>query len=594
MKKLVGIFIMMLLIATAIPTIGLINEPKNVDIDFFKNEFVQGEFIVKFKDSPISCVSIADLNEKYNVKSMEKLFKNNEGTILDNIYSFYVSEDADVLSIVEEYASLPTVVYAEPNYIGNLFGIPNDEYFPIQWSLDNTGQVIFEDIFGTPDYDIDAVEAWDIETGNPDIIIAIIDSGIDYNHPDLADNMWINDDEIPNNDIDDDGNGYIDDFHGYDFFENDSDHLDVLGHGTLCAGVAAAVGNNEIGITGVAWNCKIMDIKAADDIGAVNVKKATEGIVYAVDHGAKVLSMSWGFTGLPGFFTDAMDYAYYQGCVLVAACGNFGSSTVFYPAGSENVIGVSATNQNDERCDKEDWDPNNISDIEGSNYGYFLDVAAPGNLLYSTMPTYHVAANDMINPYTVENWSQNYEFCRGTSFACPHVAGLAALLLSQDSSLTNDELIKIIRANVDPYISDEYMGTGRINAYKALTRYNSQPEIPETPTGEASGRTGREYTFTTSSTDPDDEPLYYVWDWGDGNYSDEIGPFNSGETCEATYSWSNYGNYTIIVKAVDGKGGESYWSEPLVVSMPKTKIINEFNPLLFRLIQRFPILELLL
>ena len=119
-------------------------------------------------------------------------------------------------------------------------------------------------------------------------------------------------------------------------------------------------------------------------------------------------------------------------------------------------------------------------------------------------------------------------------------------------------------------------------------------EIPEAPTGEISGRTGRKYTFTTSASDPDNDQLYYVWDWGDGNYSDEIGPFNSGETCEATYIWSNDGNYSIIAKAVDGKGGESYWSELLVVSMPKNKSFIRFNPLFSRLIERFPILELLI
>jgi hypothetical protein len=200
--------------------------------------------------------------------------------------------------------------------------------------------------------------------------------------------------------------------------------------------------------------------------------------------------------------------------------------------------------------------------------------------------------NDENNTQTGQNYTMNFEFLGGTSMSCPHVAGLAALLLSQDPTLTQDEIRKIIRANVDTYESEEYIGTGRINAYKALTRYNIQPEIPDKPAGRTNGRPGREYSFTSSATDSDDNQLWFFWDWGDGNYSEWLGPFVSGEECEASYTWQQGANFSIRVKVKDGNGGESYWSEEFIFSTPKNKILN--NILLERLLLRFPILEFLL
>jgi len=567
-RKIIGILVTTLLIGTTLTSVGMINELKSNDIISLGNyrdyEFVPGEFIVKFKESPISCVYVDNLNEKYQVKSIEKVFKNHKDTILDNIYSFYIPIDADILSIVEEYNSLDNVEYAEPNYIGHILGVPNDEFFPIQWGLENTGQIVFGDITGTSGDDISATEAWDIETGSPDVVVAILDTGVDYTHPDLAANIWVNEDEIPDNSIDDDGNGYVDDYYGYDVHNLDGDPIDDCGHGTHCAGIATGVGNNEIGIAGVAWNCKIMSVKLMSEEGGGSFKKIAEGMIYAADNGANVFSMSFGGSTDSKYWRNAINYSYDKGCVLVAACGNSGNSKKLYPAGYDNVIAVSAINQDNERCDKEDW-----PDLGGSSYGYWVDVAAPGNLVYSTMPTFFVWNNRFFNTNTGQNFTNNYDFSYGTSMATPHVAGLAALLISQDPNLSQEEVKKIIRANVDPYTSEYYMGTGRINAYKALTRYNSQPDIPETPTGETSGRPGREYSFTTSASDSDDDELYYFWDWGDENYSEWLGPYDSGTECEASYTWQQEANFLIKVKVKDGKGGESYWSEEFIFSTPK-------------------------
>ena len=600
-KRLLVLCILTLLIGTALPSYAMIIKTVSCHrgIDNFQTvDYVPGEFIIKFKEKPISTLSLDIMNEQYQVYSTEKIFRNKESTILDNIYRYKVPTSSDILAIVEEYSILENVLYAEPNYKINILSIPNDEFFPLQWGLDNTGQDIFNGISGISGADIGAIEAWDIETGDEDIKIAIIDTGVDYNHPDLVDNIWINEDEIPDNGIDDDSNGYIDDVHGFDVGDNDSDPIDFMGHGTHCAGIAAGVDNNGIGITGVTWNCKIMPVNVFKDTLQYSTNiEFSAGVIYAADNDADVISMSMGWDRDYPLMKEAMDYAYNLGCVLVAAAGNNNESEIFYPAGYENVIAVTAINQNNTRCSPDDWGysgPSWNQQPLGSQYGYWCDVAAPGNLVYSTMPTYHVTLNDENNHGTGQNFTMNYEFFGGTSMACPHVAGLAALLLSQDPTLTNDEIRKIIRANVDPYDSDEYIGTGRINAYKALMMENIQPETPETPTGKTNGRPGRDYSFTTSATDEEGDQLWYFWDWGDGNYSDWIGPFDSGTECEASYIWSQEANFSIRVKVKDGNGGESYWSDEFIFSTPKSKQVLDYYQIIWRLFQRFPALEKIL
>ena len=205
-----------------------------------------------------------------------------------------------MLSAVEDYNSDPCVEYAEPNYLysmqqvraGNQGTIPNDPYFYQQWSLDQTS-----------DADIDAPEAWDIETGDPSVVIAILDTGVDYNHEDLAGNIWINDDEIEDGQ-DSDGNGYIDDIRGWDFGSGDNDPMDWNGHGTHCSGIASAMTNNNVGIAGVCWNCKIMPLKF--DFSNV---EAAEALAYAADNGADVISMSWGGYVYSQLLHDALNYA---------------------------------------------------------------------------------------------------------------------------------------------------------------------------------------------------------------------------------------------------------------------------------------------
>jgi subtilisin family serine protease len=271
------------------------------------------------------------------------------------------------------------ILVVEPNYRVRIARIPNDPRFPQLWGMHNTGQS-----GGTEDADIDAPEAWDIATGVPetsDVIVGIIDSGIDYLHPDLVANMWVNPGEIPDNGMDDDGNGYTDDVYGYDFFGNDSDPSDAAGHGTHCAGTIAGVGDNGLGVAGVNWRCKVMALRTHNASGYGSTSDNIEAIIYGVNNGAKILSNSWGGSGYSESLEFAIVYARDHGVLFVAAAGNYAwdtDSEPFYPASYEvsNVISVAATDDDDKLA-------------SFSNYGdESVDVGAPGVSILSTYPTY--------------------------------------------------------------------------------------------------------------------------------------------------------------------------------------------------------------
>ncbi len=406
----------------------------------FKHDTINN-FVIYEENKPIFNIeSINNLIEKYQVKSIEPIFMNSiqSNTQYDeapNLFKITLGKIGNnIFSVIEDLEQDPLVEYAEPNYKFNNCSSPNDYYFSEQWALHNTGQT-----GGTIDADIDAPEAWDIETGDSEIVIAIIDTGVDYNHEDLVDNIWENSGEIPDNGIDDDGNGFIDDLYGWNFVVNSHDPLDDHCHGTHCAGIAAAMSDNNKGIAGVAWNCKIMAVKGLNSGGYGYSDDLANCIIYAADNGADVISMSWGSSSKSTVIEDALNYAYDKGVVLIAAAGNGNTDRLHYPSAYSCVVSIAATDHNDMRA-------------YFSNYGSTVDVAAPGvNILSSLI-------ND------------NYDSKSGTSMACPHVAGLAGLLLSKNNSLNPDMIETIIINAVDSISSDEYIGKGRINANDALSR----------------------------------------------------------------------------------------------------------------------------
>jgi subtilisin family serine protease len=445
--------------------------------DFTENniDYVKGEFIIKFNDNlkidpykstnglyKTGISSIDKLNEKNNVFFVENLFESFNNYHLNNIFKFKVSKSSDILSIIKDYKLDENTLYVEPNYIFKTCLTPNDPEFYLQYALHNTGQTN-----GTVDADIDAPEAWDIETGDERIIIAIHDTGVDWDHPDLADNIWVNPGEDLNgngivdpsdfNDIDDDCNGYIDDIRGYDFVNTtdnvapgedgtdpDNNPMDFHGHGTHCSGIASASTDNNIGIAGVCWNCTIMPVrigyKAPSGNGYMEIDDSAYGLVYAADNGADIISMSWGGFSVSQVIWDAVNYSYSKGSILVGAAGNYNTDFRLYPAGYDPVIAVAATNDEDSKAGF-------------SNHGSWVDVCAPGVDIFSTL------FND-----TYISWS-------GTSMSTPTVAGLIGLILSKNPGYSQDEIRTIIRSTTDPVnYTSRYIGIGRINAYEAIQR----------------------------------------------------------------------------------------------------------------------------
>jgi len=394
---------------------------------------VADEILVKFKPG-VKAETIKGINKKLEGRIRKKIEK-------INVHCIKVPPHKTVLEMIEKYKKDPDVEYAEPNYIRKAYLDPDDPGFSLQWGISK----------------IKAPQAWETETGSSNIIIAIVDSGVNYiTHLDLISHIWLNDDSV--NGLDDDGNGKIDDYYGWDFVgpdyeisAEDDDPMDVVNHGTFCAGIASAETDNTTGIAGVSWNSKIMVVRVLDDDGYSDDSIIAPGIIYAADEGADIINLSLGGAGSSSTLENAVDYAYGKGCLLVAASGNDNESFVNYPAAYDNVIAVGATNESDERCDSDDWGFG-----LGSNYGAELDVVAPGNSIYST---------SLGGGYGTES---------GTSMAAPFVSGLAALIWSHNPTLTNMDVRDTIISSADDIGSsgwDAYTGYGRINAEEALAAF---------------------------------------------------------------------------------------------------------------------------
>jgi thermitase len=308
---------------------------------------------------------------------------------------------------------------------------------------------------------ISAPMAWWITTGTPDVVIAVLDSGIQLDHEDLADRLWANPGEVPGNKVDDDGNGKVDDFQGWHFYHawngqafvpgEDNQVADEHGHGTHVAGVAGAAFNNNVGVAGVAGGSRLMAIKVLDQYGDGWHSDVAQGIIYAVDNGARVINLSFGGTSPSQTLQEAVNYAHAHGVLVVAASGNDGGP-VLYPAACEHVLSVAATDQDDNRA-------------SFSNHGPEVDVAAPGVNIYST------------------GWPDDSRtdcasgYCRksGTSAATPHVAGLAALMWSARPDLMVAQVTGIVTSTAADVNTgtltgwDEFLGWGRVEAGRALS-----------------------------------------------------------------------------------------------------------------------------
>jgi subtilisin family serine protease/subtilisin-like proprotein convertase family protein len=433
--------------------------------------YAPNQLIVKFKKG-ITTAQVAQFQSLFGAVSTQTIK-------LTGAEVWKLSGSLSVEKILTQYRSNPIFEYIEPDYIRTLGTIstqatfPNDPSFNQLWGLHNTGQN-----GGTPDADIDAPEAWDIQKGNPNLVIGVIDTGVDYNHQDLVGNIWTNPGEIANDGIDNDGNGYIDDIRGWDFAYNDNNPSDVQGHGTHVSGTIAGKGNNGVGVTGVAWNAKIMPLKFLNDQGSGSTSNAILAINYATAKGVKLTNNSWGGGGYSQALYDAINAAGQAGALFIAAAGNNSANAdinPMYPAAYNlaNIVSVASTTRTDDLS----W---------FSNYGLTrVDLGAPGSDIYSTTP------------------NNTYATYSGTSMASPHVAGAAALLWSQNPTWTAQQVKNTLMNTGDSIaaLAGKTVSGKRLNVFNALATANlpSVTVSVSSTSVQEDGATNLVYTFTRTN-----------------------------------------------------------------------------------------------
>ncbi|PIQ27799.1 peptidase S8 [bacterium (Candidatus Blackallbacteria) CG17_big_fil_post_rev_8_21_14_2_50_48_46] len=380
---------------------------------------IPGEIIVRFKPG-VSVSSTQSVLSTLRLSSVQTLGLPHLGIQLVK------APAANTAQAIDALRKNPSVLYAEPNGIislspeqavpyqisreGDAPGFPNDEMFEKQYAHKLTS----------------SQKGWEIQKGNPDLLLAIVDTGVDLKHPDLAAKL----------------------VKGYDFVDKDEDPNDGQGHGTHCAGISAAITNNQIGVAGYAPGVKVLPVRVLDNRGSGSWADVASGIMWAADNGAKVISLSLGGGSDSQLVGDAVKHAISKDAVVVAAMGNSGREQKSYPAAYPGVVAVGATDSNDTRANF-------------SQYGPWISVSAPGVGILSTFPTY---ASGMP--------SKDYGSISGTSMATPAVAGLAALVRSQWPDLKQEQVKAHLEATTDDRGDvgfDKYYGHGRINVLKALS-----------------------------------------------------------------------------------------------------------------------------
>ncbi len=421
-----------------------------------QREYLPDRIVVKFKDrrhfgpraTATGMPSLDVLLRRFGVVEMRAFYSGslsgrqiNNAAALESIYELILGGNFSPPEVAQTFRTDPAVEYAEPKYIAYLHDVPNDPQFSVM------AQFI----------QVQAPAAWDVVKGEAgQVVIAVVDGGTDWDHEDLAANIWTNPGEIPDNGIDDDGNGFVDDIRGWNFANNSNDPTGLpntpssAGHGTHVSGTAAAVTNNNLGVASISWNCLLMPINAASPIADRAIPFGYEGIAYAAANGADVINCSWGGTGSPSRLEqDVIDFAHENGALVVAAAGNDNNNndlTPHYPSNYRYVLAVGATNQ--------------TSDLKTgfSNYGATVDVFAPGAGILSTLP------------------GDAYGNSSGTSMSTPMVAGLAGLVRTLRPDFTADQLREQIRVSSDPIDAvnpnlSGLLGRERVNALRAVTEF---------------------------------------------------------------------------------------------------------------------------
>jgi len=429
-----------------------------------KPRVVTGELVIKYKAGTVLANTVQSLGDMgvVQISSAPKL----------SFIKGRVAPGRDLEQVMAQCRAHSDIEYVEPNY--RLYALETPPVFP--------NDPEFSQLYGmhqSNDNDIDAPEAWELTTGNASIIVGVIDTGIDYDHEDLKANIWKNPGESgggkENNNVDDDGNGYKDDYRGWNFIFDSNDPYDDNDHGTHCAGTIGAVGNNGKGVVGVNWNVKLMPLKFLGSDGSGSTADAAEAIIYGVDNGAKVLSNSWGGGDASQVLQDAIQYAQDRGVLFIAASGNDSKNTDSspnYPSNYAvpNVVSVASNDASD-----------NLSSF--SNFGRrTVDLSAPGSSIYSTRPL------------------SRYQRLSGTSMATPHVAGAAALVMARYPSIASHQVIVRLLGGVDrksAFIGKMVSG-GRLNVFNAMS---TNPLIALTTDWSNTTNTSGPYVVSTSVVD---------------------------------------------------------------------------------------------
>jgi len=432
-------------------------------------QYVADELVIKVDELIAEQLKHGDITALLpagvEIEKLEPLFPGMHtkkgGELLDRCFRLKLGRKEILDPAMAKLKALPEVEDVQPIAIHEFDILPNDPGFSNQWYLHQT-----------TDHDIDAPEAWDTTTGSNTVVVAVVETGIQYTHEDLVDNIWDNPNEIPNNGVDDDANGYVDDTLGWDFVDGqmgsyswwpgedslteDNEPLDFNGHGTHVAGIIGAVTNNNIGVAGVNWDVKIMCLRVGGSVnvggqerGVLRTSWAAKAIVYAVDEGAHIVNCSFG-TSASGGLPYAAWYAEQNGVLIVHSAGNENSETADYFGTRDEILNVAATDSSDQKA-------------SFSNYGDWVDVSAPGTYIYSTYSRCG----------TIRYCDTGYTYMSGTSMATPVVAGIAALVKARQPSWTSKHLYARVYGMVDTidHLNPSYegrLGSGRVNAYYAV------------------------------------------------------------------------------------------------------------------------------